>query len=128
MLESNWAFWIGFHLFVFCMVYLDLKVFHRKPSQASPQSLLRYCAFWVGLALAFNVLIALILGIEPAFTFFTAYLLEASLSIDNLFVFLMIFSFCRIESRFQHKVLYLGILGALFFRLTFIVLGIALLS
>ena len=126
MIEST-EFWVVFHLFVLCMVYVDLKIFHRNTKKISLRSISLCCLFWVGLALIFNILIGYFLGREAGFTFLTAYLLETSLSVDNLFLFLVIFSFCQIETRYQHKVLYLGILGALVFRLLFILLGISLL-
>ncbi len=125
-MDSLW-FWVGFHLFVLGMVYIDLKVFHRKPSQLSVGALSLCCLFWVGLALLFNLFVWKFLGSASAITFLTAYVLESSLSIDNLFLFLVVFSFCRIEPVYQHRVLYWGVLGALVCRLSFILLGIALL-
>ncbi len=126
MLESA-LFWVGFHVFVLGMIYLDLKVFHRHSEKINIKTISLCCFFWVGLALVFNCFIGFLLGIEPAFTFLTAYLLESSLSVDNLFLFLVVFSFCRIEEKYQHRVLYLGILGALIFRLAFILVGISIL-
>ena len=126
-MDSVW-FWVGFHLFVLSMIYVDLKVFHKKPSELSLRSLCLCCLFWVGLAAVFNLFVWQFLGSEPALTFLTAYLLESSLSIDNLFVFLVVFSFCQIKTIYQHRVLYWGILGALVFRLSFILLGITLLQ
>lgn len=127
MLDSMW-FWVVFHLFVLGMIYLDLKVFHKKPLEPGIRSLCLCCLFWVGLAFIFNLLIRQFLGAELALAFLTAYLLESSLSIDNLFVFLVVFSFCQIKPVYQHRVLYWGILGALVFRLSFILLGITLLQ
>lgn len=121
------AFWVVFHLFVLAMIYVDLKVFHRNVKQMTVRSIALCCVFWVGLAFSFNALVGLLFGTEQALTFLTAYLLEASLSIDNLFLFLVVFSFCRIEETYQHRVLCYGILGALVFRLLFISLGISLL-
>ena len=127
ILDSLW-FWVGFHLFVLSMIYVDLKVFHKRPLELTVRDLCLCCLFWVGLAIAFNLFIWKFLGLEPALTFLTAYLLESSLSIDNLFVFLVVFSFCQIKTVYQHRVLYWGILGALLFRISFILLGIALLQ
>jgi tellurite resistance protein TerC len=127
MIDSVW-FWVVFHLFILGMVYVDLKVFHRNPTKSNLKSSLLCCLFWVGLALAFNGLVWWSLGSKSALTFLTAYLLESSLSIDNLFLFLVVFAFCQIKTTYQHKVLFLGILGALVFRLLFIVLGISLLE
>ena len=126
-MDNSIVFWVGFHLFVLGMVYLDLKVFHRNIKELTFRPIALCCLFWVGLALSFNVLIGSLFGLEKAMTFLTAYLLEASLSIDNLFLFLVVFSFCNIEEVYQHRVLCYGILGALVFRLLFILLGISLL-
>lgn len=127
-MTNSTIFWIGFHLFVLAMIYLDLKVFHKNPKKSSLKKISLCCLFWISLALLFNALVGMTFGMEAAFTFFTAYLLEASLSIDNLFLILVIFSFCHIQEKYQHRVLYLGILGALVFRLSFIILGISILS
>lgn len=112
-------FWIGFHLFILGMIFLDLKGF-KKP--------IRGVLFWVAIALGFNALIWGFLGKEQALMFFTAYLVETSLSIDNLFVFFTIFSFFNIEKVHQHKVLLWGVLGAFVCRIIFILLGITLLN
>ncbi len=122
------AFWIGFHVFVLGMIFLDLKVFHKDTKTLTIKKTLLYSAFWVGLALAFNLFVGISLGGASALTFFTAYVLEASLSIDNLFVFLSIFSFLKIPFKHQHRVLFYGVLGALVSRVVFILSGIALLG
>ncbi len=127
MLDSVW-FWIGFHLFICAMIYVDLKVFHRDTTRMNLKSISLCCFFWVGIALVFNGLIWFFLGLEPASTFLTAYLLESSLSIDNLFLFLVVFSFCHIKPIYQHRVLYLGILWALVCRCLFILVGISILQ
>lgn len=122
------GFWGLFHLFVFAMIYLDLKVLHRNVKERTLGSVAVSCVFWVLLAIGFDVWIGLDRGVDQAITFLTAYFLEASLSIDNLFLFLVVFSFCKIEEKYQQKVLCLGILGALVFRLLFIWLGLSLLQ
>ena len=127
MFESI-GFWILFHLFLLAMIYIDLKVFHRDTSKVTLKSSSLCCLFWISIALCFNSLIASELGFDAALTFFTAYLLESSLSIDNLFLFLVVFSFFQIKIQYQHRVLFLGILGALVFRLSFILLGVTLLE
>ena len=112
-------FWVGFHLFILGMIVLDLKGF-KKPFWG--------VIFWIGLALGFNGVVGGFLGKEPALTFFTAYLVETSLSIDNLFVFYLIFSFFKIEKKHQSTVLFWGVLGAFICRISFILLGITLLE
>lgn len=124
----NWYFWIGFPVFVLCMLYLDLKVLHKKPSERTLRSISYACLFWFSLAILFALGIWYFLGSVSAVTFMTAYLLEGSLSVDNLFVFLLVFSFCQIPPKDQHRILCLGVLGALIFRLAFICLGISLLQ
>jgi tellurite resistance protein TerC len=110
------------------MLYLDLKVLHRKSSERTLRSVSHACLFWFSLALLFACGIWFFLGPSSAITFMTAYLLEGSLSVDNLFVFLLVFSFCKIPTKDQQRVLALGVLGALVFRLLFIFLGISLLQ
>ncbi|MES2198743.1 MAG: hypothetical protein V4489_01050, partial [Chlamydiota bacterium] len=112
-------FWIGFHLFILGMIVLDLKGF-KKPIWG--------VVFWIGIALGFNTLVGVFLGKEPALTFFTAYLVETSLSVDNLFVFFMIFSFFKIGKIHQPRVLFWGVIGAFICRISFILLGITLLE
>ena len=121
-------FWIGFHLFILSMLYLDLKVFHKEDKTPSLRSTTLYSLFWIGLALGFNLFIGFSLGSDSALAFFTAYVLEKSLSIDNLFIFISIFHFFQIDLKYQHRVLFFGILGALAFRILFILSGIALLK
>jgi len=121
-------FWIGFFVFVLIMLALDLFVFHKKDEVIKVKSALLWSLFWIGLALAFNVMVYLTLGQTKAVEFFTGYLIEESLSIDNLFVFIMIFGFFKIEPKYQHNVLFWGIIGAIFFRAIFIFAGVALIE
>jgi tellurite resistance protein TerC len=120
--------WIIFNLFVVVMLALDLGVFHRTAHVIHVREALAWCALWVTLALLFNVGIFLRLGSEPALEFLTGYLLEYSLSVDNIFVFLMIFTYFRVPYLHQHKVLFWGILGALCMRALFILTGITLIQ
>jgi len=120
--------WIGFFVFVFAMLALDLYVFNRKLHEIKIREALIWSAMWIGLALLFNYGIYLGLGKEKAMEFLTAYVVEKSLSIDNLFVFIMIFGFFDVKAQYQHKILFWGILGALVLRALFIVAGIALIS
>jgi tellurite resistance protein TerC len=120
--------WVIFNLFVLAMLALDLGVFHRTAHVIHVREALAWCALWVTLALLFNLGIFLRLGSEPALEFLTGYLLEYSLSVDNIFVFLMIFTYFRVPYLHQHKVLFWGIIGALVMRTLFILTGITLIQ
>jgi len=120
--------WLGFLAFVFLMLALDLGVFHRKSHEVKIKEALVWSAVWIGMALAFNYLIYFFMGREKALEFLAGYLIEKSLSVDNLFVFIMLFGFFNVEPRYQHKVLFWGILGALVMRAIFIFAGVALLN
>ncbi len=120
--------WIGFNLFVLAMLALDLGIFHRKEHTVSIKEALVWCAVWVSLALSFNVGIYFWLGHEKALEFLTGYLIEYSLSVDNIFVFLLIFSYFSVRPEYQHRALFWGILGALIMRATLIVIGATLIS
>jgi tellurite resistance protein TerC len=134
--------WIWFHVFLFAMLALDLGVFHRRKHVESLKEALGWTVFWILLSLGF----AGILGIwseelglravsggrtlsegRTALEFLTAWLIEKSLSMDNIFVFLMVFQYFGVPAQYQHEVLFWGILGALVMRLLFIVVGLALL-
>lgn len=118
--------WIIFNAVVIVLLVLDLVVFHRKSHVISVREALWWSAFWIGLALAFNVGVYYVLGGDLALKFFTGYILEKSLSVDNLFVFLLIFSYFKVPAQYQHNVLFWGILGALIMRAIFIFFGVAL--
>lgn len=122
------AFWIGFFALIIVLLVLDLFVFHKQNEVIKVKSALRWSVFWIGLALAFNVFVYFTLGKVKALEFFTAYLLEESLSIDNLFVFIMIFGFFKIAPQYQHRILFWGIIGAIVFRAIFIFAGVALIT
>jgi len=127
-MEVNLYFWILFNAFVLLLLGLDLLVFHRKSHAVSIKEALLWSFFWIALSLSFNALIYFEMGSKAAIEFLTAYLIEKSLSVDNLFVFLMIFNYFRVPLQFQHKILFWGVLGALVFRATFILAGVALLQ
>ncbi|HEX6438531.1 MAG TPA: hypothetical protein VF182_15445, partial [Candidatus Binatia bacterium] len=113
-MESERLFlWIGFNLFVLGMLALDLGVFHRKAHTISIKEASIWSVVWVCLAMIFNVGIYYAWGSEAALEFLTGYVIEKSLSVDNLFVFLMIFQYFNTPSQYQHRVLFWGILGAL---------------
>jgi tellurite resistance protein TerC len=119
--------WIGFSAFVLAMLALDLGVFHRKSHDVSLKEALVWSAVWIALALLFNAGIYYWHGGEKALQFFTGYLVELSLSVDNLFVFLLVFGYFKVPAQYRHKVLFWGILGALVMRAVFIAAGITLL-
>lgn len=118
--------WSGFNLFVLGMLALDLGVFHRTAHVVRVREALTWTGIWVTLAMAFNLFIYYYLGKEKALEFFTAYVIEKSLSVDNIFVMIMIFAYFRVPPAYQHKVLFWGILGALVMRVIFIFAGIEL--
>jgi len=120
--------WILFNVFVLAMLALDLGVFHRKAHEVKVKEALVWSAVWIALALLFNVGIYFWRGPERALEFFTGYLIEKSLSVDNIFVFLLIFSYFRVDALYQHKVLFWGILGALVMRAIFIAAGVTLIQ
>ena len=120
--------WVGFNLFIFSLLAIDLKVINRKPHEISIKESLLWSGVWIAISLLFNIGVYFWLGRESALQFFTGYLIEKSLSIDNLFVFLLLFSYFKVPARYQHKVLYWGILGALLMRGFLIILGAALIT
>ena len=136
-LENNQILlWAGFNLFVLAMLALDLGLFHRRDHVVSVRESLTWTVVWITLALAFNVglyywktsLYGPERGTEIALQFLTGYLIEKSLSVDNVFIFLLLFSFFHVPSQYQHRVLFWGILGALIFRGIFIALGAILIA
>jgi len=127
-MEVNSTFWIGFNLFVLLMLALDLGVFNRKAHVVSAKEALIWSGVWVTLALIFNGLIYYWFGEHKAVEFLTGYLIEKSLSIDNIFVFVLVFGYFQIPAIYQHKILFWGILGALIMRVIFIFAGVALIQ
>jgi tellurite resistance protein TerC len=127
-MSSQVLWWLGFGVFVLVMLTLDLRVFNRRAHEIKIKEALLWTAFWVSLALIFGLGIYLWRGHGDALEFLTCYLIEESLSVDNLFVFLLIFAYFSVPPMYQHKVLYWGIIGAIIMRLIFIVAGIELLN
>jgi tellurite resistance protein TerC len=121
-------FWILFNLFVLVMLALDLGVFHRRTHVIRFKEAMGWSAFWVALAGGFALLVMFWQGPQKALEFTTGYLIEESLSVDNLFVFLMLFRYFRVDPKYQHKVLFWGIVGALVARGIFIATGVALIN
>jgi len=120
--------WTVFGGLVLVMLALDLGVFHRTSHEIKFKEAAAWSAVWIGLALAFAGLVWWLRGGRSALEFLTAYIIEESLSVDNLFVFLLIFSYFRVAKRDQHGVLFWGILGAMVFRAVFILVGVALIA
>ena len=135
--HSIWL-WIGFNMFVLALLALDLGVFHREAHAVSGREALIWSGVWISLSLVFNGVIYFFwdrmmpessyTNSEAALAFFTGYLIEKSLSVDNIFVFILIFSFFAVPAAYQHRVLFWGILGALVMRGTLIAIGAALLK
>lgn len=118
--------WIIFGLLVLAMLVLDLGVFHRRAHVVQLKEALWWSLAWISLALIFSLLVFFWKGSEKALEFLTGYVVEESLSVDNLFVFLVLFSYFRVPRQYEHKVLFWGILGVLVMRGIFILAGVAL--
>ena len=128
MLSGTIWLWIGFNVFVLAMLALDLGVFHRKAHGVSIKEASIWSVVWIILAMAFNAGVYFFSGPEPALQFFTGYLIEKSLSVDNIFVFGLLFTYFNVPAAYQHRVLFWGVLGALVLRGILIVLGTSLLD
>ncbi|GAA3933469.1 TerC family protein [Hymenobacter algoricola] len=127
-MENTPLFWVGFNAFVLAMLLLDLLIFNRKAHVVTMREALGWSAFWIALSLTFNYLVYRTMGRQAGLEFLTGYLIEKSLSVDNLFVFLLIFTYFRVPQEYQHKILFWGIMGALVLRAIFILAGAALLA
>jgi tellurite resistance protein TerC len=125
---NQYLMWGGFVLFIIAMLILDLKVLQRRSHVMPVKEALLWVAFWVSLALIFNVGIYFYFGMDSALEFLTGYLVEYSLSVDNIFVFALIFSYFGIPSEYRHKALLWGILGAIVMRAIFILAGVAMIN
>jgi len=122
-MNEDFFLWVGFHILIVFLLILDLFVFHRKPHEVSMKEAIILSVGWVAIALGFNFFIYTLKGPVGGLQFLTGYLIEKSLSIDNIFVFVLIFSYFCIPPIYQHKILYYGILGAIIMRISFILLG-----
>ena len=127
MTDNLWL-WVGFNVFVLAMLALDLGVFHRKAHVVTLKESMSWTVVWVGLALVFNFGVWHYMGPQKGLEFFTGYVIEKSLSVDNVFVFALLFSYFAVPPIYQHKVLFWGILGALIMRAIMIFLGAALIA
>jgi len=124
---STWL-WIGFSVFILMMLSLDLGLFNRKSHTITYREAWIWSAVWISLAMMFAGVVFAYLGSDLGLKFLTGYLIELSLSVDNLFVFLLIFSYFKVPAKFQHRVLFWGVMGALVMRLTMIFVGAALIN
>jgi tellurite resistance protein TerC len=122
-MEITFGHWVGFGVLVVVLLALDLLVFHRHDHVPSLRESAGWSVFWISLGLAFNAVVWWWGGTEAGTTFLTAFLVEKSLSMDNIFVFVVIFRFFHIPQMYQYRVLFWGILGAVFMRLAFIAAG-----
>ncbi len=113
---SDLPVWIGFNVLVLALLALDLFVFHREAHEVRLREALGWSVFWIVLALLFNIGIYHYRGAEAGLEFLTGYLVEKALSVDNIFVFVLIFSYFGVPPRYQHRVLFWGVLGALVMR------------
>ncbi|MGE0771944.1 MAG: TerC family protein [Cyclobacteriaceae bacterium] len=125
-MSNSVILWSSFNLFVLIMLGLDLGVFHRKSHEVKIREALIWTSIWIGFAMVFNLFVYYYFGQGKAVEFFTGYVIEKSLSVDNIFVMIMIFSFFNVPKAYHHKVLFWGILGALVMRVIFILSGIEL--
>jgi tellurite resistance protein TerC len=138
MMEGTIWLWIGFNVFVLFMLALDLGVFHRHSHVVSTKEAAIWSVVWIGLAMLFNAGIYFYWDVispqstytnsEASLAFFTGYLIEKSLSVDNIFVFVLIFTYFAVPAAYQHRVLFWGIIGALIMRGTLIAVGATLLK
>jgi tellurite resistance protein TerC len=124
---STWL-WLGFSIFIVTMLSLDLGLFNRKAHTINYREAWIWTTVWVTLAMIFAGLVFYYQGTDLGLRFLTGYLIELSLSVDNLFVFLLIFSYFKVPAKFQHRVLFWGVMGALIMRLTMIFVGAALIQ
>jgi tellurite resistance protein TerC len=128
MTPDRYYLWIAFNVFVLGMLAIDLGVFHRKAHAVTTREATVWCFVWISLGLIFNAGIYIWMGPEKGLEFFTGYLIEYSLSVDNIFVFIIILTYFSVAPAHQHRVLFWGILGALIMRGVFIGAGALLLQ
>ena len=126
-MDKVW-YWVGFNIFILGLLALDLFVFHRKAHEVKPKEAAFWSVVWVMIALAFNYGVYHFRGREAGLEFLTGYLIEKALSVDNIFVFVLIFSYFNVPPKYQHRVLFWGILGALIMRGAMIGAGAYLIS
>jgi tellurite resistance protein TerC len=128
LLDVSWYVYAGFIAFVIAMLLIDLRLFHAQEHEPKPKESLTWVLIWMSLAIAFGVALLITQGASVGGEYFAGYLIEYSLSVDNMFVFVLIFSYFKVPFAYQHQVLFFGILGAIIFRGIFIALGTALIQ
>ena len=127
-MENTPLFWLAFNAFVIGLLLLDLLVFNRKAHEIKLREALGWSVFWVALSLCFNYVVYRTMGHQAGLQWLTGYLVEKALSVDNLFVFLLIFNYFKVPAQYQHRILFWGVLGALVLRALFILVGGVLLA
>lgn len=127
-MASTWIVWAGFNAFILAMLALDLGVFHRKDHEVTTKEAATWTVVWVLVSLMFGGLLFWWQGPDTALQFLTGYLIEKSLSADNIFIFVLVFTYFQVPSLYQHRVLFWGILGALIMRGALIAVGATLLA
>lgn len=127
-MEHSILLWSAFNIFIIAMLIVDLTVFHKEDDEETIRRALMWTGVWIAMALLFGVGVYYFMDHQAALDYFTGYLIEKSLSVDNIFVFLLVFSYFQVPAKFQHKVLFWGIFGALVMRFLFIFTGVALLE
>jgi tellurite resistance protein TerC len=128
MPQDETLLFVGLTLFILLMLALDLGVFNRTPHRVTMKEAAIWTSVWVSLAMIFNLGVWYFAGPETALQFLTGYIIEESLSVDNIFVFVMIFSYFGVPAEYQHRVLFWGVLGAIIMRSLFIAAGAALIA
>jgi tellurite resistance protein TerC len=126
--NDGYLLWGGFIAFILVMLALDLLIFHRRAHVIRFREALAWTVFWIVLAIIFGVGVYIWMGPQSGVEYFTGYLIEKSLSVDNLFVFLLIFSYFSVPAKYEHKILFWGIIGALVMRILFISAGVLLIE
>lgn len=127
-MEHSLLLWVLFNIFIILMLVIDLMVFHNEEEEETIRQALNWTGVWIALALLFGVGVYWYMGSQTALDYYTGYLIEKSLSVDNIFVFLLVFSYFKVPAEYQHKVLFWGIFGALVMRFFFIFAGVALIE
>ncbi len=127
-MDHSVLLWSIFNVFIIAMLIVDLVVLHKEDEPVSIKEALYWTAAWIVLALIFGIGVYYYMGTQTALDYYTGYLIEKSLSVDNIFVFLLVFTYFKVPDEFQHKVLFWGIFGALVMRLIFIFTGVALIE
>ncbi len=127
-MDHSILLWSAFNVFIIAMLIVDLVVLHKEDEPVSIKEALYWTGAWIILALIFGIGVYYYMGSQTALDYYTGYLIEKSLSVDNIFVFLLVFTYFKVPDEFQHKVLFWGIFGALVMRLIFIFTGVALME